>query len=246
VRLLGAVLLLVLPVACGDARAADEKLLVSAAASLTDVFAELEIVFEAANPSVDVVLNFGSSSTLREQILEGAPADVYASADISNMDQVVAAGETVGEPRIFARNLLQIAVPAGNPAEVTGLADFADEELLLGLCARGVPCGDFARKALTEAGVVPAIDTNEPNVRSLLTKVEAGELDAAITYVTDVGSAAGDVEGIDIPEDDNVLADYPIVALADAMSQETASAFIAFVLSSEGRAILAEFGFVSP
>ena len=245
-RLPAVAFLLLLLAACGDAGRADGELLVSAAASLTDAFAEMETVFEAANPGVDVVFNFGASSTLREQILEGAPLDVFASANTSNMEQVVAAGETVGEPRIFARNLLQIAVPAGNPAGVTSLADFADEELLVGLCAQGVPCGDFAREVLAEAGVVPAVDTHEPDVRSLLTKVEAGELDAAITYVTDVTSAANGVEGVDIPEEDNVVANYPIAVLAGAMNQGTAGAFIDFVLSDEGQTILADFGFASP
>jgi len=245
-RLLTVAFLLVLLAACGDAGKADEELLVSAAASLTDAFAEMETVFEAANPGVDVVLNFGASSTLREQILEGAPLDVFASANTSNMDQVVAAGDTVGEPQIFARNLLQIAVPAGNPAGVASLADFADEELLLGLCAQGVPCGDFAREVLAGAGVVPAVDTHEPDVRSLLTKVEAGELEAAITYVTDVASAADGVEGVHIPEEDNIVASYPIAVLAGAMNQGTAGAFIDFVLSDEGQTILADFGFASP
>jgi len=246
VRLLATALILVLLAACGEALVTEGELRVSAAASLTDAFAEMERVFEAANPGVDLVLNLGASSTLREQILEGAPVDVYASANTSNMDQVVAAGETVGEPRIFARNLLEIAVPAGNPAGVTSLADFSDDDLLLGLCAQGVPCGDFAREALDKAGVVPAIDTNEPDVRSLLTKVGVGELDAAITYVTDIASTPGDVEGVAIPEEDNVMADYSIAVLADAANQETASAFIDLVVSDEGRTILADFGFVAP
>ena len=245
-RLLATALILVLLAACGEALVTEGELRVSAAASLTDAFAEMERVFEAANPGVDLVLNLGASSTLREQILEGAPVDVYASANTSNMDQVVAAGETVGEPRIFARNLLEIAVPAGNPAGVTSLADFSDDDLLLGLCAQGVPCGDFAREALDKAGVVPAIDTNEPDVRSLLTKVGVGELDAAITYVTDIASTPGDVEGVAIPEEDNVMADYSIAVLADAANQETASAFIDLVVSDEGRTILADFGFVAP
>jgi molybdate transport system substrate-binding protein len=221
-------------------------LLVSAAASLTDAFAGMETAFEAANPGVDVVLNLGSSSSLREQILEGAPADVFASANISNMDQVAEAGEVEGEAEVFALNELQIAVPAGNPAGVTGLDDFASEDLLIGLCAEEVPCGSFAREALEKAGVTAAIDTNEPNVRALLTKVEAGELDAGIVYVTDVLSTAGAVEGVDIPEEFNVIAEYPIAALVNAPNPDAAAAFVDFVLSDEGQAILVEFGFSSP
>lgn len=219
---------------------------VSAAASLTDVFTEIEAEFEAANPDVDVILNFGPSSGLREQILEGAPIDVFASANTSNMDQVAEAGEVEGEATIFVSNLLQIAVPAGNPAGVAGLADFADEELLIGLCAEDVPCGDFGRQALDNAGVTPAIDTNEPDVRALLTKIEAGELDAGITYVTDVRSTGEKVEGIDIPADQNVVAAYPIAALASAPNPVGARAFVDFVLSPDGQAILTSYGFSSP
>jgi len=244
----------VLLLACGEAgqETTDSEsplageLLVSAAASLTDAFAAVESAFEAANPGVDVVLNLGSSSSLREQILEGAPADVFASANTSNMDQVVEAGEAADDPQVFVTNLLQIAVPAGNQSGVTGLVDFAEEDLLIGLCAEDVPCGDFGREALENADVVPAIDTNEPDVRALLTKIEAGELDAGIVYVTDVLSTAGGVEGIDIPEEDNVIANYPIAALLNAPNPDAAAVFVKFVLSDEGQAILNDFGFPSP
>ena len=222
------------------------EVLVSAAASLTDAFARVESEFEVANSGVDVVLNLAGSSALRDQILEGAPADVFASANTSNMDQVAEAGEVAGESQTFAQNLLQIAVPSGNPATITGLEDFGRDELLIGLCAEGVPCGDFAREALANAGVTPAIDTNEPDVRALLTKVEAGELDAGITYVTDVASTGGALDGVDIPDDVNVVADYPIAVLANAPNPDAAAAFIDFVLSDEGQAVLAEFGFVAP
>ena len=232
-------------IACSGS-SAEGELLVSAAASLTDAFAEMESAFEDANPDVDVLLNFGSSSALREQILEGAPADVFASANSSNMDQVAEAGELAGAAEIFVTNSLQIAVPTGNPAEVTGLEDFAREDLLIGLCAEDVPCGDFGRQALENAGVIPSIDTNEPDVRALLTKVEAGELDAGITYVTDVLSAAGTVEGVDIPAEVNVVAEYPIATLLGAPNPDAAVAWVEFVLSEEGQAILTSYGFTSP
>jgi molybdate transport system substrate-binding protein len=151
-----------------------------------------------------------------------------------------------GEPEIFVTNLLQIAVPTGNPAGVTGLQDFARDELLIGLCAEDVPCGEFGREALASAGVTPAIDTNETDVRALLTKIEAGELDAGITYVTDVMSTGGTVEGIEIPEENNVVAEYPIAALAAAPNPEAAAAFVEFVLSDDGQAILKGYGFSSP
>lgn len=218
----------------------------SAAASLTDAFAEIETAFEEAHPGVDVLVNAAGSSTLRIQILEGAPVDVFAPAGVSDMDPVVAAGEVVGEPRIFARNRLQIAVPVGNPAGIVSLEDFADPDRLLGLCAEEVPCGEYARRALRGAGIQPAIDTNEPDVRALLTKVEVGELDGGITYVTDVASAAGRVEGIDIPEDVNVAVGYPIAVLARSSHPEEARAFVSFVLSQAGQTILARYGFLSP
>jgi molybdate transport system substrate-binding protein len=240
---------LVLAAACGGSEEASDsegELLVSAAASLTDAFAEVEAGFEAANDGVDVVLNLGASSALREQILEGAPADVFASANTSNMDQVAEAGEVSSETEIFVINSLQIAVPEGNPAGVVGLGDFANEELLIGLCAEVVPCGEFGREALANAGVSPSVDTNEPDVRALLTKVEAGELDAGITYVTDVISTDGAVEGVDISDEFNVVAEYPIAALAGAPNPRAAAAFVEFVLSEEGQAILTAYGFASP
>lgn len=222
------------------------ELLVSAAASLTDAFGGIEAAFEAAHPGVDVVLNLAGSSSLRVQILEGAPVDVYAPADRANMASVVAAGLVADAPRIFATNRLEVAVPTGNPADVRSLRDFGRRELLVGLCAEGVPCGDFARRALDRAGVDPAPDTNEPDVRALLTKVEVGELDAGIVYRTDVVSAGEGVEGIPIPDSLNVRAHYPVAVLRDAPHPESARAFVEFVLSEEGRAILRRHGFGPP
>lgn len=231
-------------VACGGSERPVGEILVSAAASLTDAFAESEAAFEAANPEIDVLLNLGSSSSLREQILEGAPVDVFASANPSNMTQVIAAGAT-NQSTTFALNVLQIAVPAGNPAGIAGLADFATPELLIGLCAAGAPCGDFGRQALEAAGVIPSIDTEEPDARALLTKIEAGELDAGIVYATDVLSSSA-VDGIAIPEQFNVVAEYPIAVLTEAPNAGGAEAFVNFVLSEEGQAILRRYGFESP
>jgi molybdate transport system substrate-binding protein len=233
-----------LVIACSGS-SIESELLVSAAASLTDAFAEIESAFEEGNPGVDAVLNLGSSGALREQILEGAPVDVFASANTSNMAQVAETGELSGEAEIFATNSLQIAVPTGNPGGVTGLEDFARDELLIGLCAEDVPCGDFGRQALANAGVTPSIDTNEPDVRALLNKIEAGELDAGITYVSDVLST-GTLEGLEIPAEVNVVAEYPIATLAGAPNPDAAAAWVEFVLSDEGQAILTSHGFESP
>ena len=218
---------------------------VFAAASLTDAFDEVGAAFEEANPDVSIEFNYGASSALREQILSGAPADVFAAANASNMDQVVEEGAAT-DPEDFVTNQLQIVVPAGNPGDVAGLDDFANVDLLIGLCAEEVPCGELGREALANAEVAPEIDTNEPEVRALLTKIEAGELDAGIVYVTDVLAAGDTVEGIDIPADDNVTATYPIAGLSDAGNAEVADAFVEFVLSSDGQAILETYGFKSP
>ena len=227
--------------ACGGAQGAADEIVVSAAASLTDAFGGIEAEFEQRNPDLNVVLNLGGSSTLREQIVAGVPADVYAAADESNVAAVVKSGTASGDPVGFATNRMQIAVPPGNPGDVTGLTDFSKDDLLLGLCAAGVPCGDLARMVLTQAGVQPSIDTNEPSVRALLTKIEVGELDAGIVYETDVAAAA--VEGITIPSPINVTTSYPIVALAGGEHPDAGRTFVEFVLSEVGQEILADFGF---
>jgi molybdate transport system substrate-binding protein len=220
------------------------QVVVFTAASLTDGFDTMATAFEAEFPGAEVQLNLAGSSTLREQILGGAPADVFASADERNMKVVGAAGELGSTPAIFARNSLQIAVPASNPGEVTTLADLADPDLFVGICAEGVPCGDFARMVLDAAGVEASIDTNEGDVRALLTKIEADELDAGIVYATDVASSAG-VAGVKIPTEVNVEVRYPIATLAAAPNPRVAEAFVAFVLSPEGQDIIVAGGFGS-
>jgi molybdate transport system substrate-binding protein len=262
-RLLGAVLCLAVAVAaaCGsddgaesgaggpdDGRAADldGTITVYAAASLTDALTEVAGAFEATHAGVTVELNFAGSSALREQILAGAPADVFASATPDSMDQVVTAGAVDGEPRVLARNTLEIAVPAGNPGDVEGLADFADDDLLIGLCAVEVPCGELGREVLARAGVTPSPDTDEPDVRSLLTKVAAGDLDAGIVYHSDVVAAGDDVEGIAIPDAGNVVADHPVAALSDAGEPAVAAAFVDFLLAEDGQAVLESHGFLRP
>jgi molybdate transport system substrate-binding protein len=234
------------PVASADARAAGQvegTVTVLAAASLTDAFADIEADFEAAHPDADLEVSFGGSSSLRDQVLAGQPTDVFASASGTVMDDLVEAGAIDGEPQGFAANQLEIVVPAGNPAGIEGLADLADEDALVGLCAEEVPCGDLGRQALEAAGVDAAPDTNEPDVRSLLDKVASGELDVGLVYATDVASAGDAVEGIEVPDDDNVVATYPIAQLTDAPNPAGASAFVDFVLGDEGQAVLADFGF---
>lgn len=219
---------------------------VFAAASLTDVLTEAADAFEAQHPDVTVEVSFAGSPSLREQILAGAPADVYASADGTDMDELAAAGELAGDPRVFARNSLQIVVPAGNPGAVDGLSDLGDPGLLVGLCAAEVPCGRLGLRALAEGGVTPEPDTEEPDVRSLLTKVAAGELDAGLVYRTDVIAGGDDVEGVAL--DPAVAAEigYPVATLARSDVPDIASAFVDALVSDTGRSIVESHGFAAP
>lgn len=223
---------------------------VFAAASLTEVFAELEEQFEDANPGVDVVVNLGGSSTLAEQIVQGAPAQVFAAANDSTMQRVVDAG-LAGDPQIFASNTLQIVVPQGNPAGVAGLGDLARDELVIALCAAEVPCGAVAAATLEAAGVTPTPDTFEQDVRAVLTKVVLGEVDAGLVYTTDVIAAGARVEGVDISQGftaersahivDAATTRYPIAALTGASA--AATDFVDFVRADTGVRILTEAGF---
>lgn len=231
---------------CADDPTGDATVLVFAAASLSDAFAEMESTFEMAHPGLDIQLNLAGSSSLREQINEGAPADVFASANEAIMDEVVRAGATPATPQIFSHNVLQLAVPAGNPGDVAQLADLAKTELAVGLCAAGVPCGDLAREALKQAGVDAAIDTNEPDVRALLTKLRADELDAGIVYHSDVIAAGKDVQGLDLAELSRIGTNYPIVVVAESPHPAEAKLFVDFVLSDQGQDIMAAFGFATP
>ena len=219
---------------------------VLAAASLTEAFTTLGDQLESDHPGTTVKFSFAASSELATQITSGAPADVFASASPSTMDQVVQAGDADGEPVVFVRNRLQIAVPPGNPAGVTGLSDFAKKDLKIALCAPEVPCGDAANRAFEAAGVTPAPDTLEPDVKAVLSKVSLGEVDAALVYRTDVIAAGDDVEGIDFPEAADAINDYPIIVLADAPNAEGAQAFVDLVESPEGAAVLAKAGFEQP
>jgi molybdate transport system substrate-binding protein len=227
--------------ACSDS--AGQGIYVSTAASLTDAFGEIEVAFESANPDVDVVLNIAGSSTLREQMLEGAPIDVFASANPANMEAV--AGLLARPAETFARNRLQLAVPAANPGGVAGLVDLAREDLLVGLCAPQVPCGSLARVILEAAQVTPVVDTNEFDVRSLLVKLEEASLDVGMVYATDVAATA-DVIGFDIPEEFDRTVEYPIGVLAASGQRAAADRFVAFVLSAEGQDILSRYAFESP
>lgn len=216
---------------------------VVAAASLTEAFTRLAADFEQANPGTTAVVSFGPSSSLAESIVQGAPADVFAAADEASMRRVLEA-EAAEESVVFARNQLQIAVPAGNPAGVTGLDDFADDDLLIAICAEEVPCGRAAGAAFDAAEVTPSPDTYGRDVKAVLTAVRTGEVDAGLVYRTDV--AADDrVEGIGFPESAVATNDYHLAVLANA-NGAAARAFADFVRSAAGQQVLTDAGFGAP
>ncbi|MDQ4084810.1 MAG: molybdate ABC transporter substrate-binding protein [Actinomycetota bacterium] len=222
------------------------ELVVFAASSLTEAFSRIGRRFEAAHPGVDVTFSFAGSSTLGPQVSAGAPADVFAAADRRTMGRVVAAGATAGPPVLFARNRLQIAVPADNPGRVHGLADFAREELRVALCAPAVPCGTAAQRAFGAAGVTARPDTLEQEVKAVLTKITLGEVDAGLVYRTDVRAAGPDVRGMDFPESGRAVNDYVMATVEQAPNPEVAKAFVGYVRSRAGREVLADAGFDLP
>lgn len=216
------------------------ELVVFAAASLQDTFTEIGDLLTADNPDLTVTFNFGSSGTLSTQLVEGAPADVFAAANTSTMD---AASEVVDTPTLFTHNSLVIVVPAGNPAGITGLADFANADLKIALCDPSAPCGSAAEKVFAAAGLTAAPDTLGQDVKATLNLVTAGEVDAALVYKTDAIAAGDAVETITFPEASGAINDYPIATLKDAPNRAAAEAFVALVLSPEGQKILTDAGF---
>lgn len=221
------------------------EIVVFAAASLTEAFTQIARDFEAKYPDATVVTQFAGSITLATQLTRGAPADVYASANTAQMQRVVNAGLTKGEPTVFVTNTLQIVVPQGNPAGVQGLRAFSKEKLEIALCAPKVPCGALAQEVFDIAGVEPAADTLEQDVKAVLTKVRLGEVDAGLVYRTDVASAEAPVVGIAFPAASKAANQYPIAVLGDAQNPSGAAAFVHYVLSPAGQQVLASFGFVT-
>ena len=228
-------------------------LTVFAASSLTNVFDQMWAAFrtQAGNEGITITANYGSSSQLRAQLQEGAKADLFASADLAQMDQAAKAGLLDGEAKTFARNRLVVIVPKGNPGKVTSLADLARPGLKFVTTPADVPIGAYTRTALKKLSADPALgdgyDTKvlanivseEANVRQVVVKVQLGEADAGICYATDVTAVpAGEVTVIDIPDAANVVAEYPIAVLKSAMAPATARRLIAFITSADGRTLL--------
>jgi molybdate transport system substrate-binding protein len=216
---------------------------VLAAASLTDAFNDIGTAFQAANPGSHVKFSYDASSSLATQANSGAPADVFASADDANMKKVTDAGNATA-PQTFARNKLAIIVAKGNPKGITKLADFNKSSVIYVLCAAGVPCGTYGKQAADKAGVTRAPASLETNVKGVVTKVTSGQADAGIVYVTDAKAASANAAGVDIPDDLNVVATYPIAVLKQSAHADAARAFVDFVLSPQGQTILAKYGFL--
>lgn len=226
------------------ARAAE--LTVSAAASLTAAFAEIGTVFGRSAGDVAVRNNFGGSSTLVQQIREGAPVDVFASADEASMQKLVDAGDVKKMPEIFATNRLAILVQRGNPKKIGGLADLTRSDVRISLCGPAVPAGRYAREAFAKAGVTVPESSQEFDVKAVVTRVTLGEADAGVVYVTDVRAAGTAVEAVAIPDAQNVTARYPVAVLKQAREPAIARDYVRFVRGAEGQAILARHGFSPP
>jgi molybdate transport system substrate-binding protein len=218
---------------------------VFAAASLTEAFNALGTSFQGANSGVTMKFNFAGTPTLVTQIEQGAPVDVFASADTTNMDKLTGDGFTAGTPQVFARNKLEIVVASGNPKGITGLADLAKSGVIYITEGPTVPAGKYALQALKMAGVTVTPKSLETDVKSVVGKIELGEADAGIVYTTDVTAAGNKVQGVPVPDPDNVIATYPIVAVKATTNAAAANAFVAYVLSAAGQAKLQSFGFLS-
>lgn len=230
-------------------------LTVFAAASLTDVFKEIGREFELANPGVQVIFNFAGSQVLRMQLQQGAHADVFASADHKNMDLLIAENLIASNSyQDFATNQLIIILASGNPGKLETLNDLSNPDLKLILADPSVPAGNYARQVLSKMSKDPAygeeftsavlsnVVSNETDVRQVVTKVELGEADAGIVYISDVVAVPG-LATLSFPEGFNIIAQYPIAILSSALNPEPAEKFISFVLSPGGRAILEKWGF---
>ncbi len=229
----------------GSSSAITGTVTVFAAASLTETFGMLARQFQAARPGVTVRLNFGASSALALQIDQGAPADVFASASAKNMAQVVSA-KAAATSTVFVRNVLEIAVPPGNPAGITGVSDLARAGVKVALCQPQVPCGAASQQVFGKAHLRVRPVTLEQDVKSTLTKVETGEVDAGVVYVTDVRAAGAKVRGVAIPAGSNASTEYPIATLSRAANPTAASAFVRYVLSAAGQRVLSAAGFGKP
>jgi molybdate transport system substrate-binding protein len=264
--LIGALMASLLTLACGDdagpdptpvpGAALEGRITVFAAVSLADAFNEIAAEFKVLNPRVDFEFNFQGSPTLRTQLEQGARADIYASADLNQMNLARQAGVLTGESPVFVRNSLVVITPASNPGRIASLADLRRDGLKLVLANAEVPVGAYSRQMLTAASNDPAYGAGfsdavlenavslESNVRQVVAKVELGEADAGIVYGSDVTPAvAPKLSTVAVPAAFNVVAEYPIALVKDGSNPRAAQAFIDYVLSAAGQAVLRKHGF---
>ena len=219
---------------------------VFAASSLTEAFTQIGSAFTEANPNVDVNFNFSGSGSLVTQIDQGAPADVFASADDKSMSKLQDLDLLAALPRSIAKNVLEIIVEPQNPFGIMALDDLAQPGLIVVLCAATVPCGAGATESLAKAGVTVNVSSFEDKVKGVVTKVTTGEADAGIVYATDVRAAGSAARGVEIPTANNVVNNYPIAVIKGSTNQTAATAFVDFVASATGQEILSGFGFLAP
>ncbi|KQO62748.1 molybdate ABC transporter substrate-binding protein [Curtobacterium sp. Leaf261] len=219
---------------------------VFAAASLQQTFTELGTRYEAAHPGTTITFSFAGSSDLVTQIQAGAPADVFAAADEANMAKLASTDLASGSPQDFAKNVLEIAVAPGNPKKVTSFDDLAGSDLQVVVCAAPVPCGAATQEVETATGTTLTPVSEEQSVTDVLGKVESGQADAGLVYVTDVQGAAGKVDGVRFPESDEAVNTYPIGVLKESQNPTLAAAFMSYVRSSAGQKVLRAAGFQKP
>ena len=229
--------------AAASAPSESGTLTVLAAASLTETFTALGKQFEAAHPGVDVRLNYAGSSDLAQQIVNGAPADVFAAASDATMKTVTDAGLTAAPPKVFATNVLQIATAPGNPKGIAAFADLARPDLKVVVCAPQVPCGAATDRIEKSTGVALRPVSEEADVKSTLGKVTSGDADAGLVYVTDVSAAQGAVQGVSFPEAGQAATNYPIAVLREAPQPQLAREFADLVTGEAGQKALQASGF---
>src|SRR5438132_3744089 len=218
---------------------------VFAAASLTGAFTNAKTTLASANPGLNLTFNFAGSNALVAQITQGAPADVFASADTMNMQKLVGAG-MVDAPVTFVRNKLEIAVAAGNPKHITGLADLAKPGMSVVLEAIGVPAGDYTRQVLAAKTITVMPKSLETDVKSALAKVTSGEADATVVYVTDVSAGGPKVAGVTVPDADQPAIEYPIAVVKATKNRAAAEAFVSSAVSGDVQKALEDAGFLPP
>lgn len=234
------------PATSASAAGGADTLTVFAAASLTKTFTELGSSFEKTHPGTKVAFDFGGSSGLVTQLSDGAPGDVFASADQANMDKATKAGLTEGAPTVFAKNTLTIVTPPGNPDQVTNFASLAKPGLQVVVCAPQVPCGSATEKIEKATGVTLEPVSQEQAVTDVLGKVTSGQADAGLVYVTDAKGAGDKVTAVPFPEADKAVNTYPVAALKNAKNPALAKEFVTYVAGPEGRSVLSAAGFAAP